>query len=936
MGGCKWQSFRLSGFVSEGCWIASGTLQRVRFSIMKRKNIKKIIHVFLVFQLFCYSTFTPLALAVELEEDISEDILQTEDQNQSVNNEDDLNDQEEQNLLQEDVVGEVPGESLSVDNEADEEPVGEFNPEDCLDCVDNDEIQIDNETDLETDLTSDANTGGNTVETYETDSNIDTGDAQASGEVFNDVSFEVDLEGEEECLDDCVVIEIENETSATTSAQISANSGENEVDSQDSDTQVITGDSLAYAQIMNLLNTTYVNSNFQLYSLSLTSNAQGNIYLSQVWDEAGQKVPGLVNDGSWFLLDVNNITELNNNVSVIAVSGKNVVSTETGNIFIISGDASAAANVYNLVNSTFVNSVIFFGTINIFETYEGDIVVPRPDKFLRLGDDEVNSISFGSDASIINNALVETDTGNNTATASGSNQIETGDATSVNNIYDYANFTSTNDWFFLLLNNLGIWNGYILNWSEPGSVEVLNENTSSILFEAKPTGNVVNSEGIFEDDVDEGNFLVNTNNQAIVKNTIEVSASTGGNQAEIHDGITSITTGVAKAISNLFNFININTVSSNWFVSLINIFGNWTGNLIFAYPDVDIKLTALTNNIDSGEEIEYRIDYRNIGYDVAENTVVEIEMPSGMKFVSCDYLSNPTISGNKLIWNVGTLEAGSQGSISIKLKIQDGFLPETNSNSLLSKIFKTAHAAENIIKSQITVLASVTSTDPDTNLANNYSFVTTNVNFSYITPDENEKDKSQENNQEAGSENETDHRQPVLSLKAKNNVNVFVYPGDTITFDLTLANSADVVSHDTYLYNEVYNSQGEVLSQTILEIEEIKAKSEAQISFGMIVPETISGDEYYTQIQAFGVAPDGAEVSSNQEQTKFKVNIPINKNLIENTLDVEAKTTDDLKDILGTSSDIAEKQLPWVYVLLFGLSALWLTNKTYFVRKRLL
>ena len=91
-----------------------------------------------------------------------------------------------------------------------------------------------------------------------------------------------------------------------------------------------------------------------------------------------------------------------------------------------------------------------------------------------------------------------------------------------------------------------------MNWSAPGSVEVLNENTSSILFEAKPTGSVVNSQGIYEEEInDEGGFLVNTNNQAIVKNTIEVSASTGSNHAETHDGTTNISTGVAKAISNL-------------------------------------------------------------------------------------------------------------------------------------------------------------------------------------------------------------------------------------------------------------------------------------------------------------------------------------------------------------------------------------------------
>jgi hypothetical protein len=902
---------------------------------MKRKKVKKLFHIFLVFQLFCYSTFTPLALAVEAEEKITQDILQSENPDQQAN-EDNPNDEEEETPVEEDAVIET-SEGLagasSVDSEVNEEPTEEFNPEDCLDCVDDDEIQIENETELETDLTSEANTGSNTVETEETDSTIDTGDAQASGEVINEVSTEIDLDGEEECLDDCVVVEIENETTATTSAQVSANSGENKVESQDSDTQVTTGDSLAYIQIMNLLNTTYVNSNFQLYSLSLTSNAEGNIYLSQVWDETSQENPGLINDGSWFLLDVSNITELNNNVSVIAVSGKNVVSTETGNIFIISGDASAAANVYNLVNSTFVNSVIFFGTINIFETYNGDIVVPRPDKFLQPGENEGNGILSGSDATIINDALVETDSGNNTATASGSNQIQTGDATSVNNIYDYANLTSTNDWFFLLLNNLGIWNGYILNWSAPGSVEVLNENTSSILFEAKPTGSVVNSQGIYEEEInDEGGFLVNTNNQAIVKNTIEVSASTGSNQAETHDGTTNISTGVAKAISNLFNFINVNTVSSNWFVSLINIFGNWTGNLIFAYPDIDIKLTALTNNASSGDEIEYRIDYRNIGYDSAKDTVIEIEMPSGMKFMSCDYLSSPALSGNKLIWNIGALEAGSQGSINLKLKIKDGFLPETNSGSLLSKIIKTAHAAENIIKSQITVLASVKSSDPDTNLSNNYSFATTSVRFSYITSD---KDENQETGENKEGENEPDHRQPVLSLKAKNNVNDFVYPGDTITFDLILTNSADVVSHGTYLYNEVYNSKGEVLSQTILEVDDINSKSKAEISFGMVVPESISGGEYYTKIQAFGVAPDGGEVSSNQEQTDFKVNVPVNTNLIENNLEVEAKTSDDLKKVLGASDGLADKQFPWVYVLLLSLSALWLTNKTYFVRKRL-
>lgn len=74
---------------------------------------------------------------------------------------------------------------------------------------------------------------------------------------------------------------------------------------------------------------------------------------------------------------------------------------------------------------------------------------------------------------------------------------------------------------------------------------------------------------------------VENNNKAEVSNEIKVVADSGNNLLEAKEG--EITTGDIAGFINLFNLINTNLTGENWYFSIINLFGNLNGDLIFPY-----------------------------------------------------------------------------------------------------------------------------------------------------------------------------------------------------------------------------------------------------------------------------------------------------------------------------------------------------------------
>jgi uncharacterized repeat protein (TIGR01451 family) len=80
-----------------------------------------------------------------------------------------------------------------------------------------------------------------------------------------------------------------------------------------------------------------------------------------------------------------------------------------------------------------------------------------------------------------------------------------------------------------------------------------------------------------------------------------------------------------------------------------------------------------------GDEINYTVGYQNIGTGAITNLVLRVDLPYEVNYVS-SIPSNPNISGNVVIFNLGTLKANSQGNVSVRVRVRDNVPYGTNLN----------------------------------------------------------------------------------------------------------------------------------------------------------------------------------------------------------------------------------------------------------------
>lgn len=80
-----------------------------------------------------------------------------------------------------------------------------------------------------------------------------------------------------------------------------------------------------------------------------------------------------------------------------------------------------------------------------------------------------------------------------------------------------------------------------------------------------------------------------------------------------------------------------------------------------------------------GDEINYTLNYRNTGTGSARNIVLNVALPPETFYISSDP-GNPVISGNVLSFDLGTLGAGEQGSVNIRVLVDENVREGTNLN----------------------------------------------------------------------------------------------------------------------------------------------------------------------------------------------------------------------------------------------------------------
>lgn len=760
--------------------------------------------------------------------------------------------------------------------------------------------------------TSLLSTAANIVDTNES---TPSADATPSGDLHED-SHEPHVEFSGTSND----ADVESQTDAN------ANTGTNEVQNAGNST-IVTGDAVAIANALNVVNFTAVGSNFSFLYLDLLDALAGTLDLNAVWRELllQENLQGLMLSGGpdatesgLIVASVENTATLDNTVAATANTGDNASNGGTDTT-IQTGNAYAAANAVNLVNTTVVDSTALFGIINIFGQQSSDIVLPRPEFFSPSGEEDgpLTYLQLDNSAYVLDTTAAYANTGLNTASLlGGSNSIQTGQAIALSNTLMLVNFTLVDgSWYSLIINNLGGWSGNILGWSTPDTTQEATVGSAALTADAPEE----ESQGGYGGGSSNSNVVFHGENDANVQNTVTASANTGLNTVVQEGGTSVIQTGVAKSVANLVNLVNTTIMQSRFFMSIINIFGEWTGNVVFAYPNLVVGITQDHDQVQTGGTLVYTIHYGNTGNDIARNVYLEITCPEGFE-VGDPSVAPASHEGQHLAWNIGSLQPGEEGSIDIPVHIPEDY--EFSSPQAAGfRLLPQAYAAENERGAVVDTHAAIDTEDTDADTSDNSITVAT-----YVYQPMEEQDEQPSEQQDTQSE---DHRLPTLTLSAANNVSDFVYPGDTVSFELKIRNESDVASYNTRVSHKLYTERGEFLGNLEYSLGTVEPGKGGTLSFGLVIPNsgTARNGVYRTISVVSGYGPGGEQVSSPEAVTEFNVHVkPV-------TL-VPTVEAQEPAEVLGvsTSDPVCDDQpvdekdvLP--YILLFLISSYMLIRR---------
>ncbi|HSX45060.1 MAG TPA: hypothetical protein VLF39_03065 [Candidatus Saccharimonadales bacterium] len=263
-------------------------------------------------------------------------------------------------------------------------------------------------------------------------------------------------------------------------------------------------------------------------------------------------------------------SQINNYLNLSALTGDASVTDGWKGGNATTGDASAIANLINIINSMANAGHSFLGTINIYGNLNGNILLPAGwvDSLLKAsgappGPGNGGSANIDTNASVNNNINASAITGNATVQDNkhGGNAT-TGDALTNLNIINLINRNIVGGNVLLVfVNVLGHWYGVLMNAPAGQNTAVLGGG----ITQDSGCGCMLNGD-------------YSTTSQ--INNNINLSAQSGNALVSGNHRGGNATSGDATTSLNLVNIINSQISAANWFgVLFINVFGTWTGNL---------------------------------------------------------------------------------------------------------------------------------------------------------------------------------------------------------------------------------------------------------------------------------------------------------------------------------------------------------------------
>jgi hypothetical protein len=432
-------------------------------------------------------------------------------------------------------------------------------------------------------------------------------------------------------------------------------------------TTIDTGNSVATANVLNIANTNTVNSDGAIIFSNLSGGSGGAVDLRPVTSESGAIATGSCSiasceGNSGVNVTLNNDAHIDNFIDVSATSGENTIDN-AGNAVINTGDAFAALNLVNIANVNFVDSQYLLVALNSFKSVNGDIIFPNLESFFGTKTSSPSVMNLDNTATIENNVNTNANSGSNETDNAGESIINSGNAHSFANTFNQINTTlGANDTVSILLNIHGTWNGGLVNappqlWmtqSEDGTYHISGATTTG-----DGSGNLLDG------------ALITGSSSALIHNNVNVNAVSGMNSILNADSAL-ITTGNAYAGANLINIANANVIGRNWLLGIINIFGDFNGNIAFGRPDLWIGARIETPPpFHNDSELNYTFTIMNKGdapasdialfdtYDTAHLEILESSLP---------YTKN---DNGQLLWNIGRLPQGARMDVTMKARIKD-------------------------------------------------------------------------------------------------------------------------------------------------------------------------------------------------------------------------------------------------------------------------
>lgn len=431
-------------------------------------------------------------------------------------------------------------------------------------------------------------------------------------------------------LEDELTVVATNTATVTTDGTVEALTGQNTITGDATTTAsstevatIITGDGYAVANVVNLVNTNILNSNglIQFFTtLGLTNldvRDLFSVFDTSTSESTAQCVADACGDSGMVTESTtDNVATIHNNIVVRATTGENEISG-ADSAGISTGDAIAAANIFNLANTNIVDSNYLLVSINNLGDLDGDIVLPNAELLSSLflgggGAGEGTVVNNDNTADLNNNVTVGAETGLN-ETEGG--DITTGEAVASADVYNQVNQNLVGgDSFLILLRVHGNWSGDIFGLP------------NNMLWTETPEGIVVYNAPLDGSGSASAPYTTNNTNNATVNNNVSVYALTGENKIEGASD-SGIETGNAYASASITNLLNLNILSQNWALLIFDIFGDWSGNIAFGRPDlwVGVEATSASSPIMPGSLVDYTYTVSNLGDTTASNVMLDCD-----------------------------------------------------------------------------------------------------------------------------------------------------------------------------------------------------------------------------------------------------------------------------------------------------------------------